>query len=87
MEEFGEGAEFAVDADGSVLREVAHFFKENPFLLIDEKRLATLLCRPLQMVSQSVSTLERAGFLGRRDEETLVCIAGDLVYASSGDAS
>jgi hypothetical protein len=82
MENYGSET-FAIDADGSVLREVAGFFKEHPFLLVDEKRLAILLCRPLQMISEAVRTLEATGVLRRKGEETLICIAGQMADMKS----
>jgi len=82
MENYGKEAGFTCDAEESVLKEVAAFFEDHPFLLVDEKRLAVLLCRPLQMISQAVRALEDAGFLGRRDEETLICIAVERTPAS-----
>jgi hypothetical protein len=57
----------------SVEREVASFFKDYPFLLVSEKRLASLLCRPLEMVEEAVVALEKTGFLTRKGEETLLC--------------
>jgi hypothetical protein len=78
----GSGS-FAPDADGSVLREVADFFTQHPFLLVDEKRLAVLLCRPLKMICDSVRALENAGFLIRKDEGTLICMATEMAKLSS----
>lgn len=83
MENYGERPALALDVSGSVQREVAGFFKEYPFLLVDEKRLAVLLCRPIEMVSEAVRLLEEAGFLARRDKETLTCISEDLAAVKS----
>jgi hypothetical protein len=74
---------FAIDADGSVLREVTGFFREYPFLLVDEQRLAVLLCRPLSMVSNAVKTLEATGVLRRSGEDTLICMAGQMAELKS----
>ena len=62
----------------SVEREVVGFFKEHPYLLVSEERLAALLCRPPQMVSQAVKSMEEAGLLIRKDNQTLIGISESL---------
>ena len=57
---------------GSVRCEVIGFFRANPFLLVNEGRLASLLCRPREMVREAVEDLERAGLLTRRFGEALL---------------
>jgi hypothetical protein len=59
-------------ASDSVRGEVIGFFKTNPFLLVSETRLASLLCRPPDMVCEAVRELEEAGLLTRRYGETLL---------------
>jgi hypothetical protein len=72
MEDYGK---LVSDSEGheSVRREVFVFFKDHPFLLVSEERLAALLCRPLDMVAAAVRSLEESGFLARKGEETLLC--------------
>lgn len=62
----------------SVEREVACFFREHPFLLVSEGRLATLLCRPREMVTEAVLKMERAGKIVRRDRDTLLGVNDEL---------
>ncbi len=57
---------------GIVIREIRDFFTSNPFLLVSERRLATLLCRPPHLVREAVRILEGEGLLERRDEDTLI---------------
>jgi hypothetical protein len=70
----------AVDpqTSGSVEREVIGFFRSNPFLLVSEGRLASLLCRPPEMVREAVMALEDAGLLSRRYGETLLGVEENL---------
>lgn len=72
VEDYGK---LSVDGRGHefVRKEVLVFFKDHPFLLVSEERLAALLCRPLDMVAAAVRSLEHDGFLTRKDEETLLC--------------
>ncbi len=74
-----EGPAFTAEGHWSVEREVIGFFKDQPFLLVSERRLASLLCRPLEMVKEAVGSLEEAGFLIRKDEETLLCTENYVV--------
>lgn len=62
----------------SVEREVIGFFKEHPYLLVSEERLAALLCRPLHMVGQAVKYMEETGLLARKDSRTLIGIGESL---------
>ena len=78
MENFGEGPAYTLEGSGTVEREVAGFFRDLPFLLVSERRLAALLCRPLGMVVEAVRVLEEEGFLTRKGEDTLVCAEGNL---------
>lgn len=55
-----------------VKREIEEFFAANPFLMVCENRLASLLCRPPRLVEMAVRELERDGCLERRDAHTLV---------------
>jgi hypothetical protein len=64
--------------DESVEREVVGFFKEHPYLLVSEERLAALLCRPPHMVTQAVKCMEEAGLLVRKDNQTLLGICESL---------
>jgi hypothetical protein len=66
-----------------VREEVVRFFRDHPFLLVSEGRLAVLLCRPVEMVVAAVNALEREGFLFRKGEETLLCAEGCLVEAKT----
>jgi len=63
---------------GSVRNEVIGFFKSNPFLLVSEGRLASLLCRPPDMVSEAVRSLEKAGLLTRSYGEALLGVEDNL---------
>jgi hypothetical protein len=65
----------AITTEGNwcVEREVVALFKDHPYLLVSDARLASLLCRPLEMVEEAVAALENAGFLARKDGETLLC--------------
>jgi len=62
----------------SVEREVIEFFKQHPYLLVSEERLAALLCRPLHMVSDAVRSMEEAGLLARKDSRTLLGVGDSL---------
>jgi hypothetical protein len=62
----------------SVEREVSEFFKAHPYLLVSEERLAALLCRPPHMVIQAVRSMEEAGLLTRKDNQTLLGIDDSL---------
>lgn len=55
-----------------VREEILDFFAANPFLLVSERRLASLLCRPPHLVREAVSLLEDEGLLKHRDEDTLI---------------
>lgn len=66
---------------GSVRSEVIEFFKSNPFLLVSEARLASLLCRPQEMVSEAVRSLEEAGLLTRGYGEALLGVEDNLANA------
>ncbi len=68
-------------ASGSVRREVTALFKANPFLLVSEERLASLLCRPPAMVHEAVRALEEAGFLTREYGEALLGVEDCLARA------
>ena len=62
----------------SVQQEVIGFFKSNPFLLVSETRLASLLCRPPEVVCEAVRALEEAGLLTRRYGEALLGVEDNL---------
>jgi DNA-binding MarR family transcriptional regulator len=68
------------DQKGAMMveREVVGFFKEHPYLLVSEERLAALLCRPPHMVTQAVKCMEEAGLLVRKDNQTLLGICESL---------
>jgi len=68
-------------AADAVEGEVIDFFKANPFLLVSEGRLASLLCRPPEMVSEAVRALEEAGMLARRFGEALLGVEEVLAQA------
>lgn len=57
-----------------VKNEVLSFFEANPFLLVSEERLASMICRPRDMVCQAVRELESAGLISRRFGEALLGI-------------
>lgn len=78
MEEYGGKAARNFLGSESVEREVVGFFKDHPFLLVSESRLAALLCRPPEMVEAAVGALEETGFLARRGEETLLCVEDSM---------
>ncbi|MDY6795655.1 MAG: hypothetical protein SWK76_10325 [Actinomycetota bacterium] len=67
----------------SVEKEVLGFFREHPFLLVSESRLAALLCRPLDMVSEAVKAMEMKGLLARKDNQTLLSINENFVGAEN----
>jgi hypothetical protein len=69
----GETLTFEVEADLRVESEVAAMFRDHPYLLVSESRLASLLCRPLEMVRGAVARLEEKGILARKDEDTILC--------------
>ena len=81
MEEFVISTECHSRASGAVTKEVVGFFKENPFLLVTEGRLAALLCRPPGMVSEAVQALEEAGLLRRRYGDALLGVEENLAKA------
>ncbi len=56
----------------SVRNEVIGFFRANPFLLVSEGRLASLLCRPPEIIHRVVRALEEAGYVTRRFGEALL---------------
>lgn len=66
---------------GAVKSEVIGFFQANPFLLVSEARLASLLCRPPDMVNEAVRSLEEAGLLTRGFGETLLGVESNLAQA------
>ncbi len=74
MEYYGDETACDVKASVSVTvkKEVAGFFKSNPYLLVSEERLASLLCRPPEIVCEAVRSLEEAGLLTRGFGETLL---------------
>ena len=78
MEYHGNAAAGHLEASGCVQREVLGFFKDHPFLLVSEGRLATLLCRPPSMVCEAVRELERAGLLARRYDGILLGVEDSL---------
>jgi hypothetical protein len=81
MEEHGNLSVRYSTASSSVRSEVIGFFKANPFLLVSERRLASLLCRPPEMVYEAVRTLEEAGLLTRRFGEALLGVEKALAEA------
>ena len=78
MEINGNTSAFLIAAAGSVKSEVVDFFKANPFLLVSEARLASLLCRPPEMVCEAVRMLLDAGLLTRRYGEALLGVEENL---------
>jgi hypothetical protein len=71
MEENGSYFTEGISSSRSVQREVVGFFRTHPFLLVSESRLASLLCRPPEMVCEAVKVLEEEGLLTRRYGEAL----------------
>lgn len=69
---YGNTSAPAAKRNESVEREVIGFFQDHPYLLVSEERLAALLCRPPQMVTQAVKHMEEAGLLARKDNQTLL---------------
>ncbi len=78
MELYGNEMTADPEASVSVQREIIGFFKDHPFLLVSEGRLACLLCRPPDMVCEAVRSLEEEGLLLRKDGETLLGVADNL---------
>lgn len=78
MEFYGNETIVDLEASGSVQKEIIGFFKDHPFLLVSEGRLACLLCRPPDMVRESVRALEEAGLLLRKDGEILLGVSDNL---------
>lgn len=70
-----------VDAAASVEEEVAAFFRQHPYILVSEERLAVLLCRPLGLVAQAVRRMEEAGSLARKHEDTILYVEGGVAGA------
>ena len=81
MEYYGNEIDRDV-ANISVQKEVIGFFKSNPFLLVSETRLASLLCRPPEIVCEAVRSLEEAGLLTRRYGEALLGVEDNLARAN-----
>ena len=81
MEFIGSAATGHAEESASVQREVLGFFKDHPFLLVSEGRLASLLCRPPSMVCEAVRELERAGLLARRYDGVLLGVEDSLTKA------
>lgn len=79
MEEYNNSGVYYSAADGSVKTEVVGFFQDNPFLLVSEGRLASLLCRPYDMVCEAVRALEEEGLLKRRFGDALLGVEENLV--------
>jgi len=69
------------EMSGAVRSEVIGFFKSNPFLLVSEERLASLLCRPPEMVNEAVRFLEEAGLLARSFGAALLGVEDSLANA------
>ncbi len=55
--------------------EIIAFFAANPFLMVSEEWLATLLCRPLLLVREAVLELTAEGRL-EKDRQVLVSAVG-----------
>ncbi|MDD3717439.1 MAG: hypothetical protein PHP28_02100 [Actinomycetota bacterium] len=87
MEDYGNPDVIDPAAGGSVKAEVIGFFKANPFLLVSEGRLASLLCRPHDMVCEAVKSLEEAGLLTRRFGEALLGVAENLVQSKPAETA
>jgi len=82
--ESGESPEGVTRACIAVVEEeILGLFGCNPFLLVDEEMLATLLCRPPHLVKAAVGLLEREGKLKRSHQNTLVGTASLEVEAKS----
>ena len=78
MEFYGNEIAADLEASDSVQKEIIGFFKDQPFLLVSEGRLASLLCRPPSMVREAVRALEEEGLLLRRNGETLLGVEDNL---------
>ncbi len=81
MEYYGNANAHDPGVSVSVTREVIGFFKANPFLLVSEARLATLLCRPPELVYDAVRSLEESGLLARKFGKTLLGAGDNLAKA------
>jgi hypothetical protein len=81
MEYYGNEVAHDPMVSGSVKKEVIGFFKANPFLMVSEARLASLLCRPPDMVNEAVRSLEEAGLLTRSYGEALLGVEDNLAKA------
>ena len=82
MEYSGNEIDRDVAVNISVQKEVIGFFKSNPFLLVSETRLASLLCRPPEIVCEAVRSLEEAGLLTRKYGEALLGVEDNLARAN-----
>ena len=78
MEFYGNEIIVDLEASDSVQKEIVGFFKDHPFLLVSEGRLACLLCRPPGMVREAVRALEEKGLLLRKNGEVLLGVADNL---------
>ena len=81
MEDYVNNTSPGIEGERSVEKEVLGFFREHPFLLVSENRLAALLCRPLDMVSEAVKAMEMKGLLARKDNQTLLSVNDNFVAA------
>jgi len=62
----GEPAGEELSSLRRIKREIADFFAANPFLLVSEDWLASLLCRPVRLVEAAVRELMAESILERR---------------------
>lgn len=67
--------------------EITGFFAGNPFLLVSEDWLASLLCRPVGLVEKAVLELVSEGTLGKRDRHVFLETEEGLAHASSNGSS
>lgn len=58
-----------------IKNEITDFFTANPFLLVGEDWLASLICRPTHLVEAAVRELIDEGVLRERDRHFLLGLA------------
>ncbi|MBC7253584.1 MAG: hypothetical protein H5T72_06425 [Actinobacteria bacterium] len=62
----GEPSEEELSSLRRIKKEIADFFAANPFLLVSEDWLASLLCRPVRLVEAAVRELMAESVLEKR---------------------
>jgi hypothetical protein len=68
-----------------IKEEIIDFFASNPFLLVSEDWLASLICRPARLVEEAVLELLAEGTLEKRDRHILLGhVEGSVAHPEEG---